>query len=183
MFKNFDKFISEGSRNLVNKDPNKYLFRELTKRETLSALVYDYRNIISGKPNNNIIITCEHADNSLYTIETKDEKEKAILDTHWGYDPGAKDFGLEVSEKAEIFSIYTNFSRLILDPNRSIVSDTMFRDTVEKNVKLSFNENCIKNIFLKFNFKFFSNFRGKAKTHNYSLSSLLHAIEPSREIP
>lgn len=141
MFKKFDNLVTDGSRNLVNKDSTKFLFRDLTKRETLSALVYDYRNIMSGKPNNNVFITCEHADNSLYTIETRDEKEKAILDTHWGYDPGAKDFGLEVSEKAEIFSIYTNFSRLILDPNRSITSDMLIRDTVEKNVKLSFNEN------------------------------------------
>ena len=98
---------------MKNTESQKLLFRELTKRETLSALVYDYRNIISGTPNNNIIITCEHADNNLYEIKTKDEKEAAILNTHWGYDPGAKEFGMEVSEKAEIFSIFTNFSRLI----------------------------------------------------------------------
>jgi predicted N-formylglutamate amidohydrolase len=140
MFKIFDKFIAKGSRDLIYDNNKKYLFRELTKRETLSTLVYDYRNLMSGYPNNNIILTCEHASNNIYNIKTKDEKEKAILDTHWGYDPGSKDFGLELSEKAEIFSIYSNFSRLILDPNRSIISQTLIRDTVEKNVKLSFNE-------------------------------------------
>ena len=142
IFKKFENLVNKGSRNLINSDSKNFLFRELTKKETLSTLVFDYRNIISGNPNNNIILTCEHADNNLYNIETKDEKEKAILDTHWGYDPGSKDFGLEISEQAEIFSIYTNFSRLILDPNRSLVSDTLIRDTVEKNKKLSFNENC-----------------------------------------
>jgi len=152
-FKKFDKFIMEGTRDLINTDCKKFLFRELTKKETLSALVYDYRNIMSGNPNNNIIITCEHATNNIFNLETKDQKEKDIFDTHWGYDPGAKDFGLEVSEKAEIFSIYTNFSRLILDPNRSIASGTLIRDTIDKDVKLSFNENSKFQIF-----NFFFNF-------------------------
>lgn len=124
-----------------NLNPSNNLFRDLSESEKLSALTYDYRNISSQKPNNNIIITCEHADNKMYHLVPKDEEERKIFDTHWGYDPGAKDFGMEVSEKAEIFSIFTNFSRLILDPNRSIISNTLIRDTVEKNIKLSFNEN------------------------------------------
>lgn len=144
LLKNLGKLINRGNKNIIHSDSKNSLFRDLTKQENLSTLVYDYRNIINGNPNNNIILTCEHADNNIYDIKPKDEKEKAILKTHWGYDPGAKDFGLEVSKDAEIFSIYTNFSRLILDPNRSLVSDTLFRETVEKNIKLSFNENCKK---------------------------------------
>ena len=142
--KTFEKLINRGNKNIINIDAKNSLFRELTKQETLSTLVYDYRNIKSGNPNNNIILTAEHADNNLWDIKPKDEKEKAILETHWGYDPGSKDFGLEASKDAEIFSMYTNFSRLILDPNRSLISDTLIREHVEKNVKLSFNENCKK---------------------------------------
>ena len=92
-------------------------------------------------PNNNVIITCEHASNNFYYIKPDSNKEKEIFDTHWGYDIGAKDIGLEIAEESEIFSIFTNFSRLLIDPNRSLLSNNLIREFIEKDLKLGFNQN------------------------------------------
>lgn len=142
-FKKIDKIFGQGSRNLILNKAKTSLFRELTNKEKLSTEVFDFRNVIKGNPNNNVIVTCEHATNNMYYIKAN-EKEKEFLETHWGYDIGAKDIGLQIAEDAEIFSIFTNFSRLIIDPNRSLVSNTLIRDYVERDFLLSYNQNSNK---------------------------------------
>jgi len=139
-FKKFDTLFSKGTRNLISNNANNTLFRELTNKEKISTEVFDFRNIMKGEPNNNVIITCEHATNNMFYVNAN-EKEKKFLETHWGYDIGSKDIGLQIAEDAELFSIFTNFSRLIIDPNRSLVSNTLIREYVEKDVKLSYNQN------------------------------------------
>ncbi len=140
LFKKLDSIFSKGSRNLLSNSNKASLFRELTNKEKISTEVYDFRNIMEENPNNNVIVTCEHATNNMFYVKANDQ-EKNFLDTHWGFDIGAKDIGLQIAEDAEIFSIYTNFSRLIIDPNRSLVSNTLIREYVEKDLKLSFNQN------------------------------------------
>ncbi len=139
-FRKIDAIFSKGTRDLISKNAKNTLFRELSNKEKISTEVFDFRNIMEGNPNNNFIITCEHATNNMYYVNAS-EKEKTILDTHWGYDIGAKDIGLQIAEDAELFSIFTNFSRLIIDPNRSLVSNTLIREYVEKDYKLSYNQN------------------------------------------
>jgi predicted N-formylglutamate amidohydrolase len=115
------------------------LFRTLNYKEKQAVNVFDFRNIREAKPNNNVIITCEHASNKMHKYQYTKEQED-ILETHWAYDPGAKDIGLELSEKAKILSIYSDFSRLIIDPNRSLLSETLIRRFVEKDIELEFNK-------------------------------------------
>lgn len=153
-FKKFDTLVSKGARNLLSQNNKNSLFRELSNKEKLSTEVYDFRNIINGKPNNNVIVTCEHATNNLFYVQTNSQKEKEFLDTHWGYDIGSKDIGLQIAEDSEIFSIFTNFSRLIIDPNRSLTSNTLIREYLEKDFKLSFNHNCNKIYIVNFLFLF-----------------------------
>lgn len=142
-FKKIDAIVSKGARDISGKHTSKKsLFRELTNKEKLSSEVFDFRNVMGKNPNNNVIITCEHASNNLFYLQTQSDKEKEFLQSHWGYDIGARDLAIELAESAEVFSVCTNFSRLIIDPNRSLLSDTLIRETVEKDFKLSFNENC-----------------------------------------
>jgi predicted N-formylglutamate amidohydrolase len=93
------------------------------------------------------MITCEHAANKIHKYKLQ-KKDEMFLETHWGYDIGAKDMGLDLSESSEILSIYSNFSRLIIDPNRSLLSDTLVRKYVEKDIQLEFNQEG-KNIIYK----------------------------------
>jgi len=137
------KYLKELNRklNLDNKkvmDPLKHFFRELPYIDKQAVEVYDRRDILSGNPNNNVIITCEHASNKTHAFRFPPDEAK-FLDTHWGYDIGAKDMGLELAEKAKLLSVFSNFSRLIIDPNRSILCTTLVRSHVEKDVELTLN--------------------------------------------
>jgi len=61
------------------------------------------------------------------------------LNSHWGYDIGAKEMALEIGENNQLFVITSNFSRLIIDPCRSLISDTLIRRKVEKDILLNAN--------------------------------------------
>ncbi len=50
---------------------------------------------------------------------------------------------VELSEKAELFAFCSKFSRLLIDPNRSLISDTLIRKCVEKNIQLEINNDGI----------------------------------------
>jgi predicted N-formylglutamate amidohydrolase len=118
--------------------PKSNLFRKLTYNESQAVEVYDFRDVTNSNPNSNVIITCEHASNVTHGYNVPKDQQK-WLDTHWGYDIGAKDMGIELAEASKILSIFSNFSRLIIDPNRSLLSSTLVRKYVEKNVELEFN--------------------------------------------
>ena len=46
---------------------------------------------------------------------------------------------LDISEKNELFAICSKFSRLLIDPCRSLISDTLIRKYVETDIELSIN--------------------------------------------
>jgi len=50
---------------------------------------------------------------------------------------------VELSEKAELFAFCSRFSRLLIDPNRSLISDSLIRKCVEKNIELEINKDGI----------------------------------------
>ena len=112
-------------------------FRNLTNFEKLAVDVLDFRDICNSQPNNNFLITCEHASNDIHNYNMQDQN--FFLNTHWGYDIGAREIGIELSEKAKLLSIYSNFSRLIIDLNRSLLSQTLIRRYVEKDIELKMN--------------------------------------------
>ena len=56
---------------------------------------------------------------------------------------------IELSEKTELFAICSKFSRLLIDPNRSLISDTLIRRVVEKDIELDMNTEGIIVIDLK----------------------------------
>ena len=134
IFRSLNKIINKDLR--TNSKTN--LFRSLTYQEKQAVELYDFRDISTSDPNNNVIITCEHASNETHKYKFP-RGEAHWLDSHWGYDIGSKDLGLELSEQANILSIYANFSRLLIDPNRTLVSSTLIRTHVEKNAELSVN--------------------------------------------
>ena len=47
---------------------------------------------------------------------------------------------LELAEETETLSICSRFSRLILDPQRSLISETLIRKVVELDVILDMNK-------------------------------------------
>ena len=77
-----------------------------------------------------IIFICDHATNNVDKKYRNQFVNTKILDSHVAYDIGAKSLTLNLTKKLKQSCILSNFSRLLIDPNRkktdkdSIVSST-----------------------------------------------------------
>ena len=72
-----------------------------------------------------LIFICDHASNFIPSnYKNLGLKEKHIK-SHIAFDIGAKKFCEILSEKLEQTSFYANFSRLLIDPNRSEFSNEL----------------------------------------------------------
>jgi len=91
-----------------------------------NARIVDYRD--PQNPNNNILITCEHAFNDLpegYSWTEHDETYFA--NEHWACDIGAYNMAHSLARELKCVFVHTLYSRLLIDTNRSIVADTLIR--------------------------------------------------------
>lgn len=138
----FDNLLRTNQGKKLMSDALSSHFRILSSKESFHTNVFDFRDIEDGNPNNKILITCEHATNNFHQYQNQLSKsDKQFLETHWAYDIGAKDISLDIAEEIRALLICTNFSRLILDPNRGILSNTLIRENVEVDVELDVNKN------------------------------------------
>lgn len=74
-----------------------------------------------------LFLTCEHAGNEVpRAYRELFSKSPAILETHRGWDPGAFKIASELSKISRAPFYFTKVSRLIVDTNRSLQSETLF---------------------------------------------------------
>lgn len=81
---------------------------------------------IEGDPKSPVFLTCEHASQRLpegYRWHPRDER---LVGTHWAYDLGAAELTRELAAAIDAPAVLSRFSRLLLDPNRSEDSPTLF---------------------------------------------------------
>jgi len=86
-----------------------------------------------------LLITCEHATNHLpdgFSWSPHDSQH--IKDTHWAYDPGARDFALELAQNLSASCLLTKYSRLLVDCNRHPAALTLCRQSGD-GVEVEFN--------------------------------------------
>jgi len=98
------------------------------RSEYENAKIIDYRD--ASNPNNDIVVTCEHATNELpedYVWTENDQRY--FVNEHWGVDIGALEMARAIAAELKCVFVHSLYSRLLLDTNRSIVSDTLFRKT------------------------------------------------------
>jgi predicted N-formylglutamate amidohydrolase len=57
---------------------NTHLFRSLNGKEEEAVSVVDNRDISEGKPNNRVLIVCEHASNDVKYTKLSDEEEHLL---------------------------------------------------------------------------------------------------------
>ncbi|MCB9539290.1 MAG: N-formylglutamate amidohydrolase [Myxococcales bacterium] len=62
-------------------------------------------------------LSCEHASNRLVGVEAT-AADRAVLDDHWGWDPGAAWVTEALVELTDGVAVLSDFSRLLVDPNR-----------------------------------------------------------------
>jgi len=126
------------------------------RAEYENAKIVDYRD--PENPNNHVVITCEHAFNVLPDEYSWTEHDKNyFVNEHWGYDIGAFDMADALAKELKCVFVHSLYSRLLIDPNRTIVADTLFRkkgdgQEVDLNKDLTYEEEQkrIKKYFLSY---------------------------------
>ncbi len=86
---------------------------------------------IDGDFGGRVVFTCEHASAELPEPWTWPEQDDWLLDTHWASDIGAALFTRRVAQLMNAPAVLSRFSRLLIDPNRPLDSDTLFRENAE----------------------------------------------------
>jgi len=114
------------------------------KTDYENARIIDYRD--PANPNNTVVLTCEHATNDLPEDYSWTENDKRyFVNEHWGLDIGAYEMANALAAELKCVLVHSLYSRLLLDTNRSIVSDTLFRRSgdgqeVDLNKNLTYEE-------------------------------------------
>ncbi|MGB0646384.1 MAG: N-formylglutamate amidohydrolase [Bradymonadia bacterium] len=76
------------------------------------------------------IFTCEHASDYFGPTPIEPENE-SLLGTHWALDLGAAELTTTLARLSHSVGIMSTYSRLLLDPNRSLDSNTLFVEHIE----------------------------------------------------
>jgi predicted N-formylglutamate amidohydrolase len=83
--------------------------------------------VIAGSPRAPIVISCEHASERLPERWSWPEADRRLIGTHWAYDLGAAEIARELAAALDAPAVLSRFTRLLVDPNRPLDSDTLFR--------------------------------------------------------
>ncbi len=86
---------------------------------------------IDGDFDGRLVFTCEHASATLPEPWRWPDEDRWLVDTHWASDIGAAAFTRRVAQLMNAPAILACFSRLLVDPNRPLDSDTLFRQNAE----------------------------------------------------
>jgi len=87
-----------------------------------------------------LVLTCEHATQYLPPPYSWSEADQRLIDTHWAIDLGSRDLLLEITKRMKgLTSVCATTSRLLVDLNRTLSSETLFR-TVADDEKVELND-------------------------------------------
>lgn len=84
------------------------------------------------------MLTCEHASNRLPAPYVAEPADRPFLDDHWGWDIGAADLVRALRASTDSVAVLSDYSRLIVDPNRPEEAQDLVRRVTEGHA-LSFN--------------------------------------------
>jgi predicted N-formylglutamate amidohydrolase len=86
---------------------------------------------IDGDFRRRVVFTCEHASAELPRPWTWPDEDRWLVGTHWASDIGAAALTRRVAKLMNAPAVLSRFSRLLIDPNRPLDSDTLFRANAE----------------------------------------------------
>lgn len=78
---------------------------------------------VAGRPGP-ILYTCEHASNRVPAPWRPRPADRALLQSHWGYDIGAARVTRSLARRGPGRAVFSRWSRLLLDPNRDPADPT-----------------------------------------------------------
>ncbi len=74
-----------------------------------------------------VLISAEHASNRLPEGWRWSPDDAHLVDSHWAWDPGARDLALELAQALSTTAVLARFTRLLADPNRPEGHPELFR--------------------------------------------------------
>ena len=83
-------------------------------------------------------VTCEHASNRVPAPLRTTELDRAWMNSHWGYDIGARTLSLELIRRTGSYGVLARYSRLVCDANREPGHPDLIRTSTAGH-HLSFN--------------------------------------------
>lgn len=86
----------------------------------------DNRDISQGRPNNKVLITCEHASNDIKYTKLHDYESEFVRSQEY-FDIGAADLTYAISEQLRCLSVLGNYSKLFIDPAKPLVDWDLIR--------------------------------------------------------
>lgn len=86
---------------------------------------------IAGSADAPVFLTCEHASEALPEGHRWAEPDRRLSGTHWAFDLGAREITLELAAALNAPAVLATFSRLWIDPNRPLDSETLFRGVAD----------------------------------------------------
>lgn len=131
-------------------------------------------------PENRIvpIVTCEHAGNEIpASYKSLFLSAASILNSHRGWDPGAKELAYRIAGKMGVKPHIFPFSRLLIEPNRSLSHPKLFS---EYSVKLPFSEKkeLIKQYYLPYRMYITDYVQENINKENSVLHLSVHTFTP-----
>lgn len=103
-----------------------HLFRMLTGKEQEAVSVVDNRDINQGKPNNQVIITCEHASGDIKYTKLSDQEEHLARTQNY-FDVGASEMTYSLSEDLKCLAVMGNYTKLLVDPAKPLADYNLIR--------------------------------------------------------
>ena len=101
--------------------------------------VYSVKNS-NFNSKNHIIFICDHASSNIDRGYRKKFTDTKIIDSHVSYDIGAKNLTLNLAKQLKQSCILSNFSRLLIDPNRNKTDKDLIVST-SFGIKIPINNN------------------------------------------
>ena len=137
---------------------------------------------------NHIIFICDHAKNKIPLKYNNLGLTKKEIESHIAYDIGIEKFGIELTKKLKQTYIMSNFSRLVIDPNRSksdldLIVENPFGVKIpgNKNIKLKEKQKRIFNYYEKYHSKLLELVKKKTKIYEKIFLVSLHSFTKTCE--
>ena len=103
-------------------------------------MIHSAFEIIGTSKPTPFLFSCEHASNSLPKSLSPSKKDQRFLQTHWAWDIGVPQLLRTLVQMTPSQAIFARFSRLLIDPNRSLNRSDLIVPSIEGH-SLSFNQN------------------------------------------
>jgi predicted N-formylglutamate amidohydrolase len=90
-----------------------------------------FRVIAASRREVPVVLVAEHAGDRLPPPWTWPEPDLRLVGTHWSTDVGVAAFTERLAATLDVPAVLSTFTRLLVDPNRPLGSETLFREVAD----------------------------------------------------